>query len=358
MNNLPNRSPQLSEEEATKLLRSLLHKEGCWVDWGKTCQKLQKAGYSAPRIFEETGFQASQQNLVIVAAQVYENIAEADVSEKLLSYLQGPRSDVLYEFRILNQQQRVAVAQLAQEKQLEADSAREVAKAYQEFSRLSQLPEGFTKHPGDAVAYQCWRRARQKKDLQERSRLIAKGLKFAHSQSAREAIEKLLSDFSVVPSRTAPLMPVYRLEAEEELPRIVPVAGSFPLSKQEFEAVPVLESQEPFRMVNVASSGAMVPLPGWQSILKAEDPVAIICESDRLPKPLAGKPETVLVVVARNLREWNLNSYFLIEQGEQLALRWFEELPNVPILGQVVLVLRPKKILDEGNITQPWQMDD
>ena len=356
MNNLPNHSPQLSEEEAAQLLRSLLHKEGSWVDWGKACQKLQKAGYSAPKIFEETGFQASQQNLVIVAAQVYETIAEADGSDELLAYLKGPRSDVLYEFRILNQQQRVAVAQVAQEKQLEADSARELAKATQELSR-SQLPEGFTKHPGDAVAYQCWRRARQKKDLQERSRLIAKGLKFAHSQSAREAIEKLLSDFTITPSRTAPLMPVYRLEAEDDLPRIVPVAGSYPLTKAEFEAVSSLESHEPFRIVD-SGSNPMVPLPGWQAVLKAQDPVVIVYQSDRLPKPLSGKPETVLVVVDRDSTEWNVNSYFLIEQNEQLELKWFEELPNLLILGQVVLVLRPKKILDEGNITQPWQMDD
>jgi hypothetical protein len=27
-------------------------------------------------------------------------------------------------------------------------------------------------------------------------------------------------------------------------------------------------------------------------------------------------------------------------------------------LGQVILVLRPKSIFDENNLTQPWQMDD
>ena len=43
---------QISETEAQELMRSLLHKEGSWVEWGQVCQKLQKAGYSTQRIFE------------------------------------------------------------------------------------------------------------------------------------------------------------------------------------------------------------------------------------------------------------------------------------------------------------------
>ena len=85
-------SPQLSEEQAEELMRSLLHKEGTWVDWGKTCQQLQKAGYNSQTIFEKTGFQASQQNLIIVAAQVYDSLLDGQVSEDLLSYYRGPVS--------------------------------------------------------------------------------------------------------------------------------------------------------------------------------------------------------------------------------------------------------------------------
>ncbi|MEO0926707.1 MAG: hypothetical protein AAFY63_12640, partial [Cyanobacteria bacterium J06643_13] len=71
MDNMPQDSQvKMSEAEAQELMRSLLHKEGSWVEWGKGCQRLQKAGYDSQRIFEDTGFQNSQQNLVIVAAQV------------------------------------------------------------------------------------------------------------------------------------------------------------------------------------------------------------------------------------------------------------------------------------------------
>jgi hypothetical protein len=359
MNNSPeNNQAHLSEEKTQELVRSLLHKEGTWVDWGKACQQLQKLGYTAQQIFEQTGFQASQQNLVIVSAQVYDSIAQAGVSQEVLTYCQGPKSDVLYELRILNQEQRAAAAQLAYEKKLDVDGAHEVARAVKEISRFSQLPEAFTSDPGDAVAYFCWKRARQKKDLQERSRLIAQGLKFARSQTAREAIETLLSDFTVVPSKTAPLLPIYRLESDSELPRIIPVAGSYPISRQEIEIVARIDVQEPFRTIQVVSYGTFVPVPGWQSVLKAVDPVGFFWPSDRLPKPLPGKVEEVLVILDRAVQEWDANSYFLVEKGDKLELQWFEAEPNLSILGQLVLILRPKKILDENNLTEPWQMDD
>lgn len=349
---------ELTPEAAQELKRSLLHKEGNWVDWGKACQKLQKAGYHPQSIFEETGFQGSQQNLVIVAAQVYESIAQGAASSALLNYFLGPYSDVLYELRILNNAQRLETAQLAMDKQLNADLAKEVAKAVQEMSRLSQLPASFSRHPGDAIAYQCWRRARQKKDLQERSRLIAQGLKFAYSSTAREAVEKLLSDFTVVPTVEAPLLPLYRLEAEEELPRLIPIAGTLPLAAQTLMETPTITIEEPFRSTQINSPTHLVAIPGWQAILKAIDPVAILASSDLLPQTIANNPETVLVVVDRQVTDWDVYSYFVVEESGNILIRWFESSPTLAILGKIILILRPKRILDEGNLTQPWQMDD
>lgn len=349
---------KLSDVEIQEKMRSLLHKEGTWIDWGKTCQELQKAGCKAADIFEGTGFQASQQNLVIVAAQVYDNVAAGGVEESVLRYFQGPKSDVLYEFRILNQQQRVSAAKLACDKQCDIDEAHEIAKTIKEVSLLSQLPGGFTNHPGDMVAYLCWKRARQKKDLQQRSRLIAKGLKFAASESARKAIEKLLSDFTVDSSKTAPILPVYRLELEEELPRIIPLITTSPLTSKDIEGVSAIEIQEPFRSINLTVPGSFVPVPGWQLVLKAVDPIAFTTTSDRLPKYLSGNVEPVLVIIDRAAKKWDINGYFLVESTPEPELQWFENPPESQILGQLVLVMRPKKIIDEGNITQPWQMDD
>ncbi len=350
---------ELSDAEIQEKMRSLLHKEGTWIDWGKTCQELQKAGREPAKIFEDTGFQASQQNLVIVAAQVYDSVAQGEVAEEILRYFQGPKSDVLYEFRILNQEQRVAAAKLAYEKKSDIDEAHEIAKTVKEVSQLSQLPGGFTHHPGDMMAYLCWKRARQKKDLQAKSRLIAKGLKFANSDAARTSIEKLLSDFAVAAQKTAPILPVYRLELEEELPRIIPLITTSPVTKEALEKIPSIEIQEPFRSVNLTSGGSFVPVPGWQLVLKAMDPVGYIDSSNNLPTYLSGNVEQVLIIVDRAARKWDINSYFLVETAnKEPELKWFETPPEVNIIGQLVLVMRPKKILDEGNITQPWQMDD
>ena len=358
MSNMPqNSQTPISEAEAEELMRSLLHKENSWVEWGQICQKLQQAGYSTQRIFEDTGFQNSQQNLVIVAAQVFDNLVRANVAPEVLIYFKGPRSDVLYEFRVLNQEQRVDAALLAYDKKIDVDGAHLVAKAIKDVSRMSQLPEAFTDRPGDWVAYLSWKRAQSQKDLQQRSRLIAQGLKFASSATAREAIEKLLSDFSVVKSATEPLLPLYRLELEEELPRIVPLAGSYPLNSQQIMAVKQVKLEPPFSQIK-AEGGTYVPIPGWQTVLKAQDPVGYLCPSDRLPKYLGGKVEEVLVLLDRASRDWDVNSYFVVEIEDKLEIRWFETEPEVPIVGQLVLILRPKKILDEGNITEPWQMDD
>ena len=41
------------------LLLMLRRKERNWVEWGKACQQLQKAGLKPQEIFEATGFELS-----------------------------------------------------------------------------------------------------------------------------------------------------------------------------------------------------------------------------------------------------------------------------------------------------------
>lgn len=350
---------EISLEEKQNLMRSLLHKQGCWVDWGKAVSTLQQAGISSQEIFEETGLQNSQQNLVIVASQVYESLLKSGAEEDLLNYYQGPRSDVLYELRVLNHQERLEGAILAKEKQLDVDSAKEIAKAIKYFSHLSQPPTGFTSQAGDAVAYQYWKLAKQKKTLADKARLIAEGLKFAHSSTAREQIEKLLTE-SVTEETTqpAPLLPIYRFESEFDLPLILPVIGTFPLSVESLTNIPRLSLQEPFGMLTIQESVKLVAIPSWQVILQAKKPVVIFCQSDDLPIKFTNKLESLLIVVDLEEKEWNNNSYFLVNCEGDCQFNWFISPPDTEILGKLLLILRPKKIFDENNLTQPWQMDD
>lgn len=351
----PGPEPSSNPEE---LLQSLRRKEGTWVEWGKACQHLQKAGYSPQKIFDETGFEPAQQNQVIVGAQVYTTLVNTNASIDVLAYFERQGSNILYELRVLAQTERTPAAELVLAKNLDTDAAREVTKAIKEFSQLRRPPADFSSHPGDAVAYQCWRFARQQEDLQERSRLIARGLNFAYSTPARQKVEQLLTDFTVAKTLPVPIMPIYRLESEVELPRILPVVGKLPLTQVDLRAVPLIEETGPFRLVRFSGEGAWVPIPGWQVVLDAEDPVVILSESDYLPTPLPGKPEEVLIVVDRAQRQWDTNSYFMAESAGQLEIHWFAEVPDLPLLGRVLVVVRPKNILDEEVTKNLWQIDE
>ncbi|WP_346291905.1 RuBisCO accumulation factor 1 [Sphaerothrix gracilis] len=359
-------TPNNSDAQATAadvdqaaLIQQLRRKQGNWLAWGQACQALQKAGLSPQKIFEETGFEPIQQNQIIVAAQVYASMLAAGASRQAQSHFQERGSDLLYELRILSQGDRAQAANLIVQHGLELDQVREIAKALREYSYSKQPPEGFSPHPGDAVAYHYWRLARQQADLPKRSRLIAQGLRFAHSDSARQQIEKLLLDFTVVKAQPAPSLPIYRLETETELPRLIPVAGEWPLPTADFQAVPVTLAGDPFGLVKFSGTGAWVPVPGWQVILQAEDPVGILAQSQQLPGASAQTAaETVLVVIDRAQRDWRSDSYFAVAAGDRLDLQWFAEAPAERLLGRVILVIRPKRILDEDYTRELWQIDE
>ncbi|MBD2166095.1 hypothetical protein H6G04_17010 [Calothrix membranacea FACHB-236] len=345
-------------DTAQELLTKLRQKQGNWVEWGQAIAYLQKNGYNPQEIFEATGFEPIQQNQVVVGSQVYNSLEKGGASEATRSHYAARGSDILYELRLLTHEERAAAADLTFQHKLDMDEAREVAKAYKEFSRFRILPEGFSNHPGDAIAYTAWKLARQNSDFQERSRLIAKGLRFANTASARKQIEQLLTDFTVVPKRPAPLLPFYRLESEEELPRIVPVAGELPLTPNDLKSVPLVTEIQPFRMVKFTGEQAWVPLPGWQVLLSAEDPVVIIANTDRLPNQSQNQPGKVLIVVDRAQRQWDASSYFILENSGELDIQWFENDPEIPLLGKIIIILRPKRILDEEITKDSWQIDE
>lgn len=345
-------------DPAPELLLKLRQKQGNWVEWGVAIAQLQKAGYNPQEIFEATGFEPVQQNQVIVGSQVYNSLEKFGASEAVRSHYGIRGSDVLYELRLLTQEERAAAAEIACQHKLDVRESRELAKAIRDFSYFSTLPEGFSAHPGDAVAYQVWKLARQNSDLQERSRLIAKGLRFAHTATARQKIEQLLTDFTVAPQRPAPILPFYRLESEEDLPRILPVVGELPLTATELKSVPLITEIEPFGLVKFAGDQAWVALPGWRVLLAAEDPVVIVTKSDRFPNQSQNQPDAVLVVVDRAQREWDESSYFVVDKAGDLDFQWFETATEVPLLGKIIVIVRPKKILDEELNKDSWQIDE
>jgi len=356
----PSNSTPIPAIDAEQLLLQLRQKQGTWVAWGQACQQLQKAGYTPQQIFEATGFEPVHQNQIIVATQVYTSIVSAPASETVIAHYAKTGSDRLYELRILTQAERVAAAELILSKQLDADQAHELAKIYKEATRSRNRPPEFSAQAGDIVAFHYWKLARQTSDLADRSRLIAQGLSFVATPPARQQLEQLLMDFTVTPARPQPLLPLYRLEAEEEMPRVVPVVGRLPLSPHDLQAVPLLDETGAFRLVTFQGEGAWVAVPGWPVVRTAEDPIALLVAPDQLPIPPEmerGNAVEWLAICDRAQRQWDPGSYFLVAQDDQLQIQWHDTDPQRPLLGRLLLVLRPK-LVAEPLAQDLWHMDE
>ncbi len=346
-------------EELDHLILILRRKMGNWLEWAEACQTLQKAGYTDQTIFEGTGFEAIQQNQIMVAVQVYKSMVAIGVKPETAAHFQGRASDVLYEFRTLSPAERAAAADFAFERKMDQDEARELGKAVKDFSRISQPPSEFSSHPGDIMAYFAWRAAKQKTDLQARTILIAKALKYVQSTPARKQIEALLLNFAQTPEKLAPRLPVYRLDSDEELPTVIPVIGLMPLTKADFQAPPLYDCEEPFGLVRFSGNGAYIAVPGYSVIRNCSDPIAFLMEANQLPTRLPGSSEQVLIVVDRANRDWKSDTYFVVANAEdQLELNWFEAPPETQILGRVILLLRPKKVLDESYTKELMQFEE
>ncbi|MBT9311060.1 RuBisCO accumulation factor 1 [Leptothoe kymatousa] len=342
------------------LLLQLRRKEGHWVDWASACQTLKESGMSPQAIFEGTGFEPIQQNQIIVAGQVYQSLTGGAVSDAALQHFTARGSDSLYELRILSKDDRAKAVQLIYDQGLDSEQVRDIAKTLKEYSYRSEPPTGFSMHPGDGVAFSYWNLARQTSELQARSRLIAQGLRFAHSAGAREAIEKLLTDFTVVKSKPTPRLPLYRLETDTDVPCVVPMVGEWPISVERLQAVPQMNPDGAFGVVQSVGEQAWVPLPGWQVVLTAKDAIAFLAPVNALPTQAGSTlTETVLVVLDRQQQTWDDNSYFVVVgDDDQLSVQWFDTQPSVPLLGRVIVIVRPKKVLDESYTQELWQIDE
>ena len=353
--------------ESEGLLRLLRHKEGTWVQWGIACQMLQKMGENSLAIFENTGFEPVQQNQIVVAAQVYASLQAGNAADIVLAHFEQKGSDILNELRVLNQSERVAMATFALEKNLDVLEAKDVVKAIKEASSIANLPEGFTRHPGDAVVIQVLKAAQGKIDPQERTRLIARGLRFAHSEKARAAIERLLMDMGSPSKKKVPNLPNFRYDGEDSIPRILPVAGSLPLTLDQFQSVSQVQELAPFGIVKGSGAEAWATLPGWFVVHEAEDGIIVSCNTDTLQAAInqevlssvRDRAEDILILVDRAQRDWNENSYFAIaDEAGNLKFAWFESQPDVKLLGKVTLTLRPKRFFDEAASQDRWQFEE
>jgi hypothetical protein len=348
----------MSDQDHSSLWESLRRREGNWVQWGRAFHQLQQQGESSLAIFEETGFTPSQQNQILVAVQVFDSL-EASVAAKYAH--QG--SDVLYELRLLPQNQRSRVADFIHHKSMTPTEAKEVVKAMKNLLLLPALPQGFTDHPGDALAYQAWKTAKETNDPTAKTRLIAKGLQYAHSESARQSIEDLLGNLVRPKAVSVPRLPFYRYESEENLPRLFPVVGKLPLPITAIETAPNISVIEPFGVAYGQGNCGWVAIPSYQVVKNCQDGIVVLGDTNSL-KALVGEhllpshPEDLLLLIDRSQTVWTADQYVAVAKAGELALGWYDQAPTETIYGTLVLILRPKKYFDETASQELWSIDE
>jgi uncharacterized protein YggU (UPF0235/DUF167 family) len=371
--NLPEPNALKAESPATEnLILSLRRKEGNWIAWANACEKLHVTGLSLQEIFEQTGFEPIHQNQITVAVKVYEALVEGKANATLLDRFAHQGSEILYELRVLPQGDRLNVAEFILQQKLDITTTKEAVKAIKEFGMLANPPVEFSNHPGDAIAYQAYRSAQNQSDLQQRTKHILRGLQYAHSGAARTLIEQL---FTSTPNNriTKPVkLPIYRLEEDDQLPRLIPVAGKLPLPAADFRAVPMVEELSPFGMVAYEGACAWVALPGWQVVRHAEDGIVVLANTDsflqvsgqQLPNSFPDRAEEILILIDRGDRQVNPDSYFAIEvEGELRLSTLTEDLSkdraekSNKILGKVLLILREPRIIEESydEAMEDWE---
>ncbi|MFN5855122.1 MAG: RuBisCO accumulation factor 1 [Pseudanabaenaceae cyanobacterium] len=371
--------------DSEELFTFLRQKQGTWVQWGQACLALQRLGENSLAIFENTGFEPIQQNQIVVAAQVFMGLEALPAPTELIEHFRRRGSDILYELRVLSQQERLDMAQLAIQKNLDVLEVKEVVKAVKEASAVSNLPAGFTRHPGDAVGYQVWRACQGRPDAAQKARLIAKGLQYVHSESARKVMEQLLTDLVTPKEKKAPRLPVFRYEGEDAIPRVLPVIGSLPLSASVCRDFPKQEIHTAFA---IAKGGTgldcgWVAVPGWQVVQNARDPILLLTDTavfqeisgQEIVSSVANKPEEILLLIDRG-RKPELSAepiseqgadklsdrYYLLEEKDDLKVQWFKDLAtaqevSAQIIGQLLLVLRPQRVMDEEAAKDLWDYE-
>ena len=198
-------------------------------------------------------------------------------------------------------------------------------------------------------------------------------------------MEQLLTDLVTPKEKKAPRLPVFRYEGEDAIPRVLPVIGSLPLSASVCRDFPKQEIHTAFA---IAKGGTgldcgWVAVPGWQVVQNARDPILLLTDTavfqeisgQEIVSSVANKPEEILLLIDRG-RKPELSAepiseqgadklsdrYYLLEEKDDLKVQWFKDLAtaqevSAQIIGQLLLVLRPQRVIDEEAAKDLWDYE-
>ncbi|GFR49049.1 hypothetical protein Agub_g11075 [Astrephomene gubernaculifera] len=173
-----------------EMLNKLRSRAGHWHDLAKFIPALNSKGYSAAVIDELTGITPAEQNKWVVSGTVYESVkASPAVPREVLSRFDGAGVDLLYPFRFLSAERRVAAAQYIVAQNLDAAMCEVLARAMKEFERRPQERAGFSEAPGDCLAFKYLRDALECRKREDAVLRVDQGLAVAVTEEARQRLQ-------------------------------------------------------------------------------------------------------------------------------------------------------------------------
>ncbi|CAN8255678.1 unnamed protein product [Cochlearia groenlandica] len=354
--------PKFRSLDASGKIEVLADRLGLWFEYAPLISSLYTEGFTPPTIEEITGISGVEQNQLIVGAQVRDSLVQSGAKPELIAAFDSGGAELLYEIRLLNTIQRVAVAEYIVDHEFDTKGARDLARAIKDYPHRRGDVGWYDfdyNLPGDCLSFMLYRKSREHKSTSElRTTLLEQALEVAVTEKAKKAVSRELhgeSDEERAKEEATKIIrvPVVRLKFGEVAGAssvvVLPVCEGEEGEEKLNEAPMEFEAGGEFGVVEAEKEWSRwLVLPGWAPVVAVrKGGVAVSFRDDRKVLPWNGKEEAIMIVMDRERKKVDAeDGYYLVmtekgmklDRGSVLKERGVEE-----SLGTVVLVVRPPR---------------
>lgn len=367
----------------------LINRMGLWYEYAPLIPSLNQEGFTPANLEEITGIPSGEQNRLVVAAQVRESLVQSTDPDTVAYFDPAGFSELLYEIRLLNNQQRATAARFIVANKFDGKQTQELARAMKDFPRRygERGWDSFNgKLPGDCLGFMYFRQAQEHISASSpelRKAALERALEVVDSDKAKKRVEEELErkdgegrGASDMDSVGVVRVPVVRMAvgevAESSVVAILPVC-KVEEGEIEVEAAPWECGMEGEFGVLEAEKGwtRWVVLPGWEPVATLKrGGVAMLFPKAKGILPYKSKrrevEEEILVVADRKRTEVSVDDgFYLVASGgngigeEGLKVEKGSKLKESGVtesLGTVVLVVRPPREKNEDQLAdEDWE---
>ncbi|KAI7741086.1 hypothetical protein M8C21_006488 [Ambrosia artemisiifolia] len=364
--------------DTTARLDVLTNRLGVWYEYAPLIPPLIQDGFD-PSILEEiTGISGHEQNTLVVGAQVRESLVQSGVDDYILEFFDKGGAELLYEIRLLTNNQRADAAKYMLENRFEPSDAQELARAIKDYPRR-RGDRGWERFdytiPADCLAFMYYRQALEYRESELRVSALEKALSVAVSDRAKEWITKELEGKiqggegqgrggGVIDGVKVPVVRLNLGEiAEATVVAVFPVCSAEDKSKGVEEAPWEYRAKGDFGIVE-ADKGwkRWVVLPAWGPVMGLKEGGVAVAFSDAKALPWRVnrwyKEESILVVANRGRKEVTEDDgFYLVSSDDELKIErgaTLKEKGCTETLGSVAIVVRPPRESNDELSPEDW----